>query len=68
MRAIVTVTVMALLVSIIAVSSLVLTGNIDARTRGSDNAVAGNPGGESAGSRIYTAVCGPGAALACQTI
>jgi hypothetical protein len=68
MRAIVTVTVMALLVSIIAVSSLVLTGNIDARTRGSDNTAAGNPGGESAGSGIYTTVCGPGAALACQTI
>jgi hypothetical protein len=67
MRAIVTVTIMALLVSIIAASSLVLTGNIDARTRGSDNAAAGNPGG-SAGSGIYTTVCGPGAALACQTI
>ena len=68
MRTIVTVTVMALLVSIIAVSSLALTGNIDARTTGSDNAAAGNPGGESAGSGIYATVCGPGAALACQTI
>jgi hypothetical protein len=39
MRAIVAVAVMALLVSIIGVSTLALTGNIDARTRGSDSVV-----------------------------
>jgi hypothetical protein len=61
MRAIVAVAVVAILVSIVA-------GNIDARTRGSDSVAAGNSGEESAGSGMYTAVCGPDATHACQTI
>ena len=59
MRAIVAVAVMALLVSIVAVSTLALTGNINARTRGSDSVVAGNSAGESAESGMLTTVCGP---------
>jgi hypothetical protein len=62
----VAVAVVAILVSIVAVSTL--TGNIDARTRGSDSVAAGNSGEESAGSGMYTAVCGPDATHACQTI
>jgi hypothetical protein len=67
MRTIVSVAVVALLVSIVAVSTLAITGNIDARTEGSDSAAAGYVGGESAGPGIYTTVCGPDAAHACQT-
>ena len=52
---------MAVLVSIIAVSTLVVTDNIDARTRGSDSLAAGSSSG------FNTAVCGPDAAHACQT-
>jgi hypothetical protein len=63
MRTIVSVAVVALLVSIVAVSTLAITGNIDARTE----LTAGYVGGESAGSGIYTTVCGPDAAHACQT-
>jgi hypothetical protein len=55
---------MSILVSIVAVSTLALTGNIDARTRGSDSVGAGN----SAGFGMSTTVCGPDAAHACQTI
>jgi hypothetical protein len=68
MRTIVAVAVMAILVSIVAVSILAVTGNIDARTTGrSDGVAAGYGSGESAGSEIYTAVCGPDAAHACRT-
>ena len=61
MRTIVGVAVMAILVSIVAVSTLVVTDNIDARTRGSDSVAAGSSSG------FNTAVCGPDAAHACQT-
>ena len=68
MRTIVAVAATAILVSIVAVSTLVVTGNIDARTTGRTDIVAARyVGGESAGSEIYTAVCGPDAAHACQT-
>ena len=68
MRTIVAVTATTILVSIVAVSTLAVTGNIDARTTGrSDSEAARYVGGESAGSEIYTAVCGPDAAHACQT-
>ena len=68
MRTIVAVAATAILISIVAVSILAVTGNIDARTTGrSDDSVAARyVGGESAGSEIYTAVCGPDAAHACQ--
>jgi len=57
------------LVSILAVSTLAVTGNIDARTTGrSDSVAAGNFGGESAGFGMLTTVCGSDAAHACQTI
>jgi hypothetical protein len=68
MKTIVVEAVMAILVSIVAVSTLTLAGNIDARTRGSDSVAAGNSVGESAGSGMFTAVCGPDAVHACQTI
>ena len=61
MKTIVAVAVMAVLVSIVAVSTLVVTDNIDARTRGSDSVAAGSSSG------FNTAVCGPDAAHACQT-
>jgi hypothetical protein len=68
MRTIVAVAATTILVSIVAVSTLAVTGNIDARTTGrSDSEAARYVGGESAGSEIYTAVCGPDAAHACQT-
>jgi len=68
MRTIVAVAATAILVSIVAVSTLAVTGNIDARTTGrSDSVAARYVGGESAGSEIYTAVCGPDAAHACRT-
>ena len=66
MRAIVAVAVMAISVSIVAVRTL--TGNIDARTIGSDSLAAGYSGGESAGSGMLSTVCGPDGAYACQTI
>jgi len=55
---------LVILVSIVAVSTLALTDNIDARTGGSDSVGAG---GESVGDGFKTAVCGPDAAHACQT-
>jgi hypothetical protein len=55
------VAVMAILVSIVAVSTLVVTDNIDARTRGSDSLVPASSSG------FNTAVCGPDAIHACQT-
>jgi hypothetical protein len=58
---------LAILVSIIAVSTLALTDSIYARTGGSDSIAAGSSGGESAGAGFKTAVCGPDAAHACQT-
>jgi hypothetical protein len=61
MRTIVGVAIMAILVSIVAVSTLVVTDNIDARTRGSDGVAAGSSSG------FNTAVCGPDAAHVCQT-
>ena len=61
MRTIVGVAVMAILVSIVAVSTLVVTDNIDARTRGSDSVAAGSSCG------FNTAVCGPDAIHSCKT-
>jgi hypothetical protein len=58
---------LAILVSIVAVSTLALTDNIDARTGGSDSVAAGSSSGESIGAGFKTAVCGPDAAHACQT-
>ncbi|MGH9987889.1 MAG: hypothetical protein ACRD8W_28440 [Nitrososphaeraceae archaeon] len=58
---------LAILVSIVTVSTLALTDNIDARTGGSDSVVDGFSGGESVGAGFKTAVCGPDAAHACQT-
>ena len=61
MKTILAVAVMAVLVSIIAVSTLVVTDNIDARIRGSDSIVPASSSG------FNTAVCGPDAIHACQT-
>ena len=61
MKTILTVAVMAVLVSIIAVSTFVVTDNIDARTRGSDSLVPASSSG------FNTAVCGPVAIHVCQT-
>ena len=61
MKTIVAVAVIAILISIVAVSTLVVTDNIDARTRGSDIVAVGSSSG------FNTAVCGPDAAHACQT-
>ena len=61
MRTIVGVVVMAILISIVAVSTIAVTDNIDARTRGSDSVAAGSSSG------FNTAVCGPDAAHVCQT-
>ena len=61
MKTILAVAVMAILVSIVAVSTLVVTDNIDARTRGSDSVVPASSSG------FNTAVCGPDAVHACQT-
>jgi hypothetical protein len=61
MRTIVGVAVMAILVSIVAVSTLVVTDLIDARTRGNDSLVPASSSG------FNTAVCGPDAIHACQT-
>jgi hypothetical protein len=58
---------LAILVSIVAISTLALTDNIDARTGGSDSVAGGSSGGESVGAGFKTAVCGPDAAHACQT-
>lgn len=55
------VAVMAILVSIVAVSTLIVTDNIDARTRGSVSLVPASSSG------FNTAVCGPDAIHACQT-
>jgi hypothetical protein len=68
MRTIVAVAVMSILVSIVAVGTLALTGNIEARTRGSNSVAAGNSGDESAGFGMLTTVCGPDPAHACQMI
>jgi hypothetical protein len=61
MKTIVVVAVMAILVSLIAVSTLVVTDNIDARTIGSDSVAAASSSG------FNTAVCGLDAIHACQT-
>ena len=61
MKMIVAVAVIAILVSIVTVSTLVVIDNIDARTIGSDSVAAGSSSG------FNTAVCGPDAAHACQT-
>lgn len=61
MKTIVAVAVLAVLVSIVAVSTLVVTDNIDARTRGSDSLVPASSSG------FNIAVCGPDAIHACQT-
>ena len=58
---------LAILVSIVAVSTLALTDSIDARTGKSDSIAAGSSGSESVGAGFKTAVCGPDAAHACQT-
>ena len=65
MRTILAVAVVAVLVSIVAVSTLAVTGNIDARTRGSDSVAAVSYDGEGAGSGMLTTVCGPDAAHYC---
>ena len=61
MKTILALAVIAILVSIIAVSTLVVTENIDARTRVSDNVVPVSSSG------FNTAVCGPDAIHICQT-
>ena len=61
MKTILAVSVIAILVSIVAVSTLVVTDNIDARTRGSDSLVPASSSG------FNTAVCGPDAIHVCQT-
>ena len=53
--------VMAILVSIVAVGTIAVTDNIDARTKGSESVAAGSSSG------FNTAVCGPDVAHACQT-
>ena len=58
MKTIIAVAVLAILV---AVSTLVVTDNIDARTRGSDSLVPASSSG------FNIAVCGPDAIHACQT-
>lgn len=65
MRTIVAVAIMAIAVSIVGVGPLAITDNIDASESG--NLPAGSSGVESEGSGIYTTVCGPDAAHACQT-
>ncbi len=61
MRTMVGVAVMAILVSIVAVGTIAVTENIDARTRGSESVAAGSSSGFNA------AVCGPDVTHACQT-
>ena len=61
MRTIAGIAVIALLVSVVAVSTIAVTDNIDARTRGSESVVAGSSSG------FNTAVYGPDEAHACQT-
>ena len=55
------VAVMAILVSIVAVSTLIVTDNIDAKTRGSVSLVPASSSG------FNTAVCGPDAIHVFQT-
>ena len=57
------VTVMAILSSIVMVSTLVVPGNIDARASGNNGGEAGSSGE----SGFYTAVCGPDPTHACQS-
>ena len=61
MRTIVGVAVMAILVSIVAVGTIAVTDEVDARTRGSESVAPGSSSG------FNTAVCGPNVAHACQT-
>ncbi|MGB7634048.1 MAG: hypothetical protein WBL68_10010 [Nitrososphaeraceae archaeon] len=61
MKTILALAVIAILVSIIAVSTLVVTENIDARTRVSGSVVPVSSSG------FNTAVCGPDAIHICQT-
>ena len=61
MKTIVALAVLAILVSIVAVGTLVVPDNIDARTRGSDSLVPASSSG------FNTAVCGPDATHVCQT-
>lgn len=61
MKTILALAVIAILVSIIAVSTLVVTENIDARTRVSGSVVPVSSSG------FDTAVCGPDAIHICQT-
>jgi len=58
------VAVMAILSSIVMVSTLVVPGNIDARASVNNGGDAGNSGE----SGFYTAVCGPDPAHACQSL
>jgi hypothetical protein len=68
MRTIVGVAAMAiLLVSIVTVSTIAITDEVDARVREVGRIAAGSSGGESGGSEISTAVCGPDAAHVCRT-
>jgi hypothetical protein len=63
MKLILAVAVMAILSSIVVVSTVAVPGNIDARTSGSNGGEAGSSGE----SGFYTAVCGPGPAHTCQS-
>jgi hypothetical protein len=63
MRTIVAVAATTILVSIVAVSTLAVTGNIDASASGNNGGEAGSSGE----SGFYTAVCGPDAEHACQS-
>jgi hypothetical protein len=65
MRTIVAVTILAIMISIVAVGTLASTDNIDARE--SRSVPAASSSGESEGSGIYTTACGPDAAHACKT-
>lgn len=67
MRTIVGVAVMAILVSIVAVGTIAVTDEVDARVREVGGIAARSFGSESGGSEINTTVCGPDVAHACQS-
>jgi hypothetical protein len=60
-RTLVGVAVMAILVSIVAVGTIAVTDNLDARAKGSESVAAGSSSG------FNTAVCGPDVTHACRT-
>ena len=67
MRTIVGVAVMAILVSIVAVGTIAVTDEVDARVREVGGIAAKSFGSEGGGSEINTTVCGPDVAHACQS-